>query len=150
MANSRYEGQLLIELKASLIANFKCNQFLENTNLQEELIDRIAIELTQSRYMAISEARSYIDGRTGRFRPGRSLIVCPSAQAGLYNQLERVTAEINNSPWKTKEQAIHEVAEKQQKVKRTLDLIKSELGVEGAKEVLSRVMNLARAQTGIR
>ncbi len=79
MANSRYEGQLLVELKASLIANFKCNQFLENTNLQETLIGRIACELTQSHYMAVSEARSYIDGRTGRFRPGRSLTVCPSA-----------------------------------------------------------------------
>lgn len=69
---------------------------------------------------------------------------------GLFAQLEAVTTEINKCPWKTKEAAINEVADKQRKVKSMLLLIKEEVGAEGAKEVLNRVMNLARQQTGLK
>ncbi len=150
MAYSSYEPTLLQAMKESLITNSKVDKFLKNTELQSNLIGKIAVEITQIHHMSISDAKVYIDGRTGRFKPGRKLIVCPSDKIkGLFNQLEAVTTEINNAPWTTIEQAISAVATKQNRVKSLLDTIKSQVGVAGAKEILARVMQEARRQTGI-
>ena len=151
MATSKYESQFLTLVKESLIINSKADKYIKNLNNYSDLTGRIAIEISQIHHMSVYEARSYIDGRTGRFKPGKALHVCPSDKIqGLFNQLELVTSEINNCPWTTKEAAINDVAVGQNKVKSMLSQIKNEVGVEAAKEILNRTMDLARRQTGVK
>ena len=151
MAISKYESQFLLLVKESLIINSKADKFFQDLNKYSDLSGRIAIEITQIHHMSVSEARSYINGRTGRFQPGRRLSVCPSDKIqGLFDELELVTSDINSCTWKTKEEAINAVAVAQKKVKDTLLLIKNEVGTEEAKIILNRIMDTARQQTKIR
>lgn len=151
MVTSKYENQFLAIMKESLIINSRADKFINDVNKRIELIGKICIRISTIRHVSISDAESYIDGKTGKFQPGRGLTYCVDEELkGLFAKLEAVTTEINKCPWVTKEAAINEVADKQNKVKSMLLLIKEEVGVEGAKEVLNRVMNLARQQTGVK
>ena len=71
MAISKYESQFLLLVKESLIINSKADKFFQDLNKYSDLSGRIAIEINQIHHMSVSEARSYINGRTGRFQPGR-------------------------------------------------------------------------------
>ena len=151
MATSRYENQFLILMKDSLIANYCCDQFLKNSNKQIELAGKIIRRISTIRYMSLSEAETYIDYKTGRFKPGEYMTYCVDEELQvLFKELEAVTTEVNKYPWKTKEAAITNAAEKQKKVKNMLLLIKEEVGALGAKEVLNKIMNEAKVQTGIK
>lgn len=151
MATSRYENQFLILMKDSLIANYCCDQFLKNSNKQIELAGKKIRRISTIRYMSLSEAETYIDYKTGRFKPGEYMTYCVDEELQvLFKELEAVTTEVNKYPWKTKEAAITNAAEKQKKVKNMLLLIKEEVGALGAKEVLNKIMNEAKVQTGIK
>ena len=123
------ERQLLIAMQDYVDTAKKADRFMKNCTLQSDLIGRIAIEISQIHHMSVSEARSYIDGRTGRFQPGRRLNVCPSDKIqGLFNQLESITSEINKYPWITNEAALREVASKKNLVQSLAAQIKAQLG----------------------
>ena len=96
---AQQERELLNAMQDYVDTTKRADKFLKDGQLQSSLIGRIAIEITQIHHMSVTEARSYIDGRTGRFQPGIRLHVCPSDKIqGLFNQLEAVTTDINNAP----------------------------------------------------
>ena len=51
---------------------------------------RVCLELSQSRYMAISEAASYINYNTGEFRPGEYISVCPDNAELAFKKLKQI------------------------------------------------------------
>ena len=151
MAYSKYESQFLVLVKESLIINSKADKYFKDLNMYSDLTGRIAIEISQIRHMSIYQARSYIDGKTGRFKPGIGMTICPSDKIqGLFNQLELIVSDINSCPWNSKEEAIKAAADAQNKVKSMLLQIKNEVGSEDAKIILNRTMDTARQQTKIR
>ena len=88
------------------------------------------------------EARSYIDGRTGRFKPGKLLSVCPSDKIeGLYNQLEVLVSNLNKCPWTAKEAVLRAVAERKNKVESMAAKLKSQSDYN---TVISRVKSQVR------
>lgn len=110
---AQQERELLNAMQEYVDTTKKADKFLKDLSSYSDISGRIAIEITQIHHMSVSEARSYIDGRTGRFQPGRRLTVCPSDKIqGLFNQLEAVTSSINSCPWTTKESALKDVASK--------------------------------------
>ena len=145
------EKQLFNLMQDYVNTSRNSNDFIKNSNKRLELAGKIIRRISTIRYMSLSEAETYIDYKTGRFKPGEYMTYCVDEELQvLFKELEAVTTEVNKHPWKTKEEAITNAAEKQKKVKNMLSLIKEEVGVEGAKEVLNRVMNEARVQTGIK
>jgi hypothetical protein len=131
------ERQLLIAMQDYVDTTKKADRFMKNCTLQSNLIGRIAIEISQIHHMSVYTARSYIDGRTGRFQPGKALHVCPSDKIqGLFNQLESVTTEINKCPWITNEAALKDVANKKNLVQSLAARIKAQ---PGGQTVIDRV-----------
>lgn len=124
---AQQERELLNAMQDYVDTSKRADKFLKDGQLQSSLIGRIAIEITQIHHMSVTEARSYIDGRTGRFQPGIRLHVCPSDKIqGLFNQLEAVTTDINNAPWTTYEAALRAVADRKNKVQEMAAKLKSQ------------------------
>lgn len=124
---AQQERELLNAMQDYVDTAKRADKFLKDGELQSSLIGRIAIEITQIHHMSVTEARSYIDGRTGRFQPGIRLHVCPSDKIqGLFNQLEAVTTDINNAPWTTYEAALRAVADRKNKVQEMAAKLKSQ------------------------
>ena len=124
---AQQERELLNAMQDYVDTTKRADKFLKDGQLQSSLIGRIAIEITQIHHMSVTEARSYIDGRTGRFQPGIRLHVCPSDKIqGLFNQLEAVTTDINNAPWTTYEAALRAVADRKNKVQEMAAKLKSQ------------------------
>ena len=144
MAVSIFDEQRLRDAMQDYVdTTKKADKFMKNATLQSNLIGRIAIEISQIHHMSVTEARSYIDGRTGRFQPGRRLHVCPSDKIqGLFNQLEAVTSEINRCPWITNEDALRAVATKKNYVQQLAADIKRQ---PGGQEVIDRVKRQIKA-----
>ena len=124
---AQQERELLNAMQDYVDTTKRADKFLKDGQLQSSLIGRIAIEITQIHHMSVTEARSYIDGRTGRFQPGIRLHVCPSDKIqGLFNQLEAVTTDIKNAPWTTYEAALRAVADRKNKVQEMAAKLKSQ------------------------
>ena len=124
---AQQERELLNAMQDYVDTTKRADKFLKDGQLQSSLIGRIAIEITQIHHMSVTEARSYIDGRTGRFQPGIRLHVCPSDKIqGLFNQLEAVTTDINNAPLTTYEAALRAVADRKNKVQEMAAKLKSQ------------------------
>ncbi len=124
---AQQERELLNAMQDYVDTTKRVDKFINDLNAYGDISGRIAIEITQIHHMSVSEARNYIDGRTGRFQPGIRLHVCPSDKIqGLFNQLEAVTKDINNAPWTTKEAALRAVADRKNKVQEMAAKLKSQ------------------------
>ena len=113
------------------------NDFINNSNKQIELIQKISFRITRIRYMSIEQAKVYIDYKTGRFKPGEYMTYCVDEELQvLFKELEAVTTEVNKYPWKTKEAAIISVANKKKELQ---DLVSKIRIQPGGQELIDRL-----------
>lgn len=136
------ERELLNAMQDYVDTTKRADKYIKDLNEYRDLSGKIAIEISQIRHMSVSQARSYIDGKTGKFKPGIGMTICPSDKIqGLFNQLESVTTDINRCSWTTKEAALRDVADKKNKVESMAAKLKSQSDYT---TVISRVKSQVR------
>ena len=136
------ERELLNALQDYVDTSKRADKYIKDLNEYRDLSGKIAIEISQIRHMSVSQARSYIDGKTGKFKPGIGMTICPSDKIqGLFNQLESVITDINRCSWTTKEAALRDVADKKNKVESMAAKLKSQSDYT---TVISRVKSQVR------
>ena len=136
------ERELLNAMQDYVDTTKRADKYIKDLNEYRDLSGKIAIEISQIRHMSVSQARSYIDGKTGKFKPGIGMTICPSDKIqGLFNQLESITTDINRCSWTTKEAALRDVADKKNKVESMAAKLKSQSDYS---TVISRVKSQVR------
>ena len=139
---AQQERELLNAMQDYVDTTKRADKYIKDLNEYRDLSGKIAIEISQIRHMSVSQARSYIDGKTGKFKPGICMTICPSDKIqGLFNQLESVTTDINRCSWTTKEAALRDVADKKNKVESMAAKLKSQSDYT---TVISRVKSQVR------
>ena len=139
---AQQERELLNAMQDYVDTTKRADKYIKDLNEYCDLSGKIAIEISQIRHMSVSQARSYIDGKTGEFKPGIGMTICPSDKIqGLFNQLESVTTDINRCSWSTKEAALRDVADKKNKVESMAAKLKSQSDYT---TVISRVKSQVR------
>ena len=139
---AQQEKELLNAMQDYVDTTKRADKYIKDLNEYRDLSGKIAIEISQIRHMSVSQARSYIDGKTGKFKPGIGMTICPSDKIqGLFNQLESVTTDINRCSWTTKEAALRDVADKKNKVESMAAKLKSQSDYT---TVISRVKSQVR------
>jgi hypothetical protein len=134
---AQQERELLNAMQDLIDTKRRANRFVNASDRQIELIGSISIIISRKLGISVSSARSYIDGKTGRFKDAGYMPYCTDPELKkLYAELEKVTTEINALKWKTKAEAVQAVAAKQQKVLALADKIKKQ---PGAQAVIDRV-----------
>ena len=138
MAISKFDEQRLQDAMQDFVNTSRnSNAFINSSNKQIELIGKIVRRISTIRYMSLAEAESYIDVKTGRFKPGQYMSYCVDEELkGLFSQLEAVTTEVNKHPWTTKEQSIIAVADKKKYLQQIVTEIRKQ---PGGQEVIDNI-----------
>lgn len=134
---AQQERELLNAMQDLLDTKRRANRFVNASDRQIQLVGQISIIISRKLAISVSSAKSYIDGKTGKFKDAGYMPYCTDPELKkLYAELEKVTTEINALKWKTKGEAIQAVAAKQQKALAIIDAIKKQ---PGAQAVIDRV-----------
>ena len=134
---AQQERELLNAMQDLIDTKRRANRFVNASDRRIELIGSISIIISRKLRISITSAKSYIDGKTGRFKDAGYMPYCTDPELKkLYAELEKVTTEINVLKWKTKAEAVQAVAAKQQKVLALADEIKKQ---PGGQAVIDRV-----------
>ena len=134
---AQQERELFNAMQDFVDTTRKSSRFVNASDLHIKLVGQISIIISRKLAISISSARSYIDGKTGRFKDAGYMPYCTDPELKkLYAELEKVTTEINALKWKTKAEAIQAAAAKQRKAQAKIDEIKKQ---PGAQAVIDRV-----------
>ena len=107
---AQQERELLNAMQDFVDTTRKSSRFVNASDRRIELIGSISIIISRKLGISVSSAKSYIDGKTGRFKDAGYMPYCIDPELKkLYAELEKVTTEINALKWKTKGEAIQAV-----------------------------------------
>ena len=124
---AQQERELLNAMQDFVDTTRKSSRFVNASDRQIQLVGQISIIISRKLAISVSSARSYIDGKTGRFKDAGYMPYCTDPELKkLYAELEKVTTEINALKWKTKAEAIQAAAAKQRKAQAKIDEIKKQ------------------------
>ena len=111
------ERELLNAMQDFVDTTKRSSRFVNASDEQVKIVGRICIIISGKLAISVSSAKAYIDFATGKFRDAGYMPYCVDPELKrLYAELEKVTTEINSLKWKTKGEAMQEVAEKKNKV----------------------------------
>ena len=102
---------------------------------------RVCLELSQSRYMAISEAASYINYNTGEFRPGEYISVCPDNAELAFKKLKQIVRLQKDLLSIPASRILGEINARLNAIKEMLQKMRSTVGETRANERLKQLLD---------
>jgi hypothetical protein len=145
-----YEQKLSKAFVDTLNAKQDANKFAEVAEKKVDLIGSICARISTLINISVSEARTYIDLCTGKFRSGRYMPHCLDPKLiELFSQLEVATKERKKYPFHSIKEAVDYANSKAAEAGKIIEEIKGLFPHDTAKGICARAKATAIQTTGI-